>query len=53
MDIAKDDSERINDGTASSRRFDIDVCIFVDPICDFLLESGMFCKTYGLEIPAK
>lgn len=26
----------------------VDVCIFIDPLHDFLHENGVFCKTYGL-----
>lgn len=26
----------------------VDVCIFIDPLVDFLCEHGTFCKTYGL-----
>ena len=28
---------------------DIDVCIFIDPLYDFLSEEGAFCMTYGKE----
>lgn len=33
----------------STVQSDIDVCIMIDPLYDFLSENGVFCQTYGLK----